>query len=86
MCVYSMCVFFTICVQHIFAVYHWDLGLQKCVGKYTTSHEDTVWGVKYLNKNNISALSSSKGSGDWKAGVDHDFVSVGDDATIQLYY
>ena len=62
------------CADH--AVYHWDLGMQKCVAKYQNAHSDMVWGVKYL-----SGKNSSSGT----FGDDNSFFSVGDDGIIQFY-
>ena len=60
------------CADH--SVYQWDLGMQKCIGKYGDCHSDMVWGVKYLNSE----------SGMFRRG-DNDFVSVGDDGVLQAY-
>jgi len=56
------------CADH--AVYQWDLGMQKCIGKYGDCHSDMVWGVRYLTSKSVKST---------------DFVSVGDDGVLQTY-
>lgn len=52
------------CANH--TVCYWDLGMQRCVQTFESSHTEQVWGVAFNE------------SGD-------KFVSVGDDALLQLY-
>lgn len=52
------------CANH--AVCYWDLGMQRCVQTFESSHTEQVWGVAFNE------------TGD-------KFISVGDDALLQLY-